>query len=66
MLTVVLALSESIPRRATRLLTLISADIGWFCNLLVLDPLLEVPFRTVFPFFLRSLLFFKAAVVKSS
>ena len=49
--------SESIPRRATRLLTLISADSGWFCNLLVLDPLLGVPFRTVFPFFLRSLVF---------
>ena len=40
--------SESIPRRATRLLTLISADSGWFCNLLVLDPLLGVPFGQFF------------------
>ena len=45
--------SESIPRKADRLLTLISADSGWFCNLLVLEPLLGVSFRTVFPFTLR-------------
>ena len=40
--------SEAIPRRATRLLTLISADSGWFCNLLVLDPLLGGPFGQFF------------------
>ena len=49
--------SESIPRKADRFLTLISADSGWFCDLLVLKPLLGVPFRTVFPFSLRSLVF---------
>ena len=61
--------SESIPRKAVWLLTLISADSGWFCNLLVLERAsLRSALLDSFAFLLTkpSLLFFKAAVVKSS